>query len=128
MIQMMLEHSWVDMTHIYIISNQLTFDTEGTMTWVQKPYIHGMNKDETEIQAFGFDTYIAWRDDIILMWDSLNDLLMATWADYSSLTSFGFLNDPDADAERLQAYEDTYDTVIRNDGSLVKVTEHLKNM
>lgn len=87
-----------------------------------------MNKDETEIEAFGFDKHIVWRDEIILMWDSLNDLLMATWSDYSSLTSFGFLNDPDADTKSIEAYKDAYDTVIRNDGGLSEVTEYLKNL
>jgi hypothetical protein len=53
---------------------------------------------------------------------------MATGANYSSLTSFGFLNDPDADVERVQAYENAYDTVIRNDGALHEVTEYLKTL
>lgn len=126
MIQMMLEQSWVDMTHIHIISNQLQFDQEGVLVDKVKPYIHGMNKDETQIKAFGFDKHIKWRDDIILMGDSLNDLLMATWADYSSLTSFWFLNDPDADEARIQEYEETYDTVVRGDGDLYGVIEYLK--
>lgn len=128
MIRMMLEHSWVDLTHIYIISNQLVFWDDGLLQEVKKPYIHGMNKDETEIKTFGFDKYIEGRNNIVLMWDSLNDLLMAKWADYSSLTSFGFLNDPDADTDKIEAYENAYDTVIRNDGGLDSVTEYLKNL
>lgn len=128
MIEMMLEQSWVDMTHIHIISNQLVFGDNGLLQEVKKPYIHGMNKDETEISTFGFNTHIQWRENIVLLGDSLNDLLMATWATYSSLTSFGFLNDPDAPHTRVKEYEKAYNTVIRNDWSLTPVLEYLQSL
>ena len=128
MIEMMLQHSWVDMTHIHVISNQLVFWNDWLLKDVKKPYIHGMNKDETEIKNFGFDKYIQWRENIVLLGDSLNDLLMARWATYDSLYSFGFLNDPDVDQERITAYEKAYDRVIRNDWDLYAVLEYLKNI
>jgi hypothetical protein len=53
---------------------------------------------------------------------------MATGADYSSLTSFGFLNDPDVETQKVKEYEDAYDVVIRNDGDLHEVTKYLKRL
>ncbi|HPI67023.1 MAG TPA: hypothetical protein PKZ16_00525 [bacterium] len=112
--------------NIYIISNEFIWDEDGFAVAVKQPIIHSLNKDETVLKDFTFFKILANRKNVLLLGDNPDDIKMITGFDFEHLIKVGFLNKPNLDNRKI--YEQNYDLLIINDGSMEKVNAILKNV
>ena len=98
---------------VYIISNCYTFDENWIAIKRNEPVITSLNKNETIISKENFpEIYdkIHWRDNIILLWDKIEDLNMADGIETNNILKIWFLNS--RTEEKIQLYKQHYDIVI----------------
>lgn len=113
-------------SNIHIISNEFVWDKEGFATSVKQPIIHSLNKDETLLKDFPFYNMVADRKNVILLGDNPDDIDMVVGFPYENLLTIGFWNKPTS--ENQLVYEKSYDVLIKNDGSMTKVNEIIKQI
>jgi len=124
-IEIMLSKTGKMYDNIHLVSNKYNWDKNGYAVSIQKPIIHSMNKDETEIKKFPFYDAIKNRKNIILFGDSIEDMGMVNGFDYDNLIKIGFMN---FEENKLDDYKKVYDVIILNDGSFDYVNELLERL
>jgi len=126
-IGLFLEKQWVPQTYIEVLSNAFIRDDDGYAIWRKDPVIHSMNKSEIAIQGFPIVyTKIAERKNVILLWDSLHDIEMIDWFDYTACIKIWFCNDSKKEVQDL--FIQTYDVVISDDGDMSYLIEVLNQI
>lgn len=112
--------------NIYIISNEFVWDENGNAIGIKQPIIHSLNKDETILKDFPFFSEVAERKNVMLIGDSPDDVDMILGFEYENLLKIGFWNKPAPENEAV--YRENYDVLIKNDGTMEKVNEILRQM
>eukprot|EP00742_Colponemidia_sp_Colp-10_P001787 GILJ01001911.1.p1 GENE.GILJ01001911.1~~GILJ01001911.1.p1 ORF type:complete len:347 (+),score=61.17 GILJ01001911.1:52-1092(+) len=114
--------------NIRVLSNKMFFDSEGLLVGFDDDnnVIHSMNKGRFASQFFSSTPELAQRKNVILLGDLCEDLTMAEGLNYDSMISVGFLNDPTKVEEMLPHYQEVYDVVVINDGSVDFVADLIK--
>ncbi len=125
-IPMLLEQEGKLYGNIHIISNAFIWDENGKANGVKQPVIHSLNKDETVLRELPFYHEIAARKNVLLLGDNLHDIDMARGFPYKHLVKIGFLNE--GVKENLEYYQQEYDVVILNDGSMEYVNELVREI
>ncbi|MDD2646673.1 MAG: hypothetical protein PHV78_00130 [Patescibacteria group bacterium] len=125
-IAMLLAKAGALSSNVHIVSNEFEWDAEGKAIGVKKPIIHSMNKDEAALKDFSFFKDIKDRKNVLLMGDNLEDTAMITGFSYDNLVRIGFMNE--RTKENLEHYQQKYEVVVLNDGSLAYVNDLLKKI
>lgn len=112
--------------NIKIISNEFVWDENDFAVGIKQPIIHSLNKDETILKDFPFYGAVAERKNVMLIGDSPDDVDMILGFDYENLLKIGFWNKPTLENEKV--YQENYDVLIKNDGTMEKINEILKEM
>lgn len=110
-------------SNVHIICNEYIWGSEGYAIGVKEPIIHLLNKYETVIQNYPVFETIRERKNVLLLGDGVDDLGMVEGFDYNHLLTVGFLNDNVK--ENLARYQEAFDVVIPNDGSMDYVNKLL---
>ncbi|MCX6744611.1 MAG: hypothetical protein NTX82_03750 [Candidatus Parcubacteria bacterium] len=112
-IHKILERENIDFPNINVISNSPDFDKDGNLIGFKKPFIHVLNKTETEIKDFPAYDKVKNRKNVILLGDNIEDIGMVEGFDYDNIIKIGFLND---NVEKnLEDYKQNFDIVLTND-------------
>lgn len=112
--------------NIFIVSNRFEWDESGRAERVVEPIITSLNKDETMVRDFQFFGKIKDRKNVILLGDNPEDAKMAAGFDCDNLLKIGFLNENVE--ENRKCYEQVFDVIIANDGSMDFVNGLLKDI
>ena len=112
--------------NVHIISNSYEWDENGKAVAVNEPIIHNMNKDGYVIRNVTVFETIKDRKNVILLGDTIDDVLMVKGFEYDNLIKIGFLNENVE--ENLEKYKENFDVVLLNDSSLNYVNELLKEL
>jgi len=126
MIRVYLSQEWRLSENIHIVSNLFEFDDEGKTIRIKKPIVHCMNKSEVILDQFDFFDKVKERKNVLLLWDSLDDVDMVEWFDYKNLIKIWFLNDDTP--ENRESFKEKYDMIILNDGPMDEVNKLLKDI
>lgn len=110
--------------NITIISNEYDRDETGKALAVKQPIIHSMNKDETALRQHPIFADVANRKNVVLLWDSPNDIKMIHGFVYETLLCVGFMGDNDPQKQKL--YSQYYDILISNNGGVQDLTAMMK--
>lgn len=116
MINTYLLQEWFLSPNIHVVSNFFEYDDNGKTIGVKKTIVHSMNKSEVILDQFDFFDDIKERKNILLLWDSLDDIYMADGFVYDNIIKVGFLN-ADTPEQRV-AFLKVYDVVIVGDGDM----------
>lgn len=114
------------LSNVYAIGNLYDFDHEGNALKIREPVIHSLNKSEIAIQGFPVYEEIKERKNVLLLGDSLGDIGMIEGFDYHELIKIGFLNENDPAETKL--YQENFDIVITNDGTMDPINELLSDL
>lgn len=102
--------------NMHVISNKYKFDETGRVIGYESHIVHSLNKDETIIKGTPYEKMIENRRNVLLLGDSLDDVLMVNGFDHDVVLKIGFLNH---DVEKkLPAFSEAFDVVITNDGPM----------
>ncbi len=119
-ITLLLQHRWLLLPNIHIVSNKLYRDDQWNMVGYSKPVIHSLNKTESVIQDNSeykdIQQWILTKPHAIVLGDGIWDAWMVDERDNRTILKVGLCNDKIED--RLQTYENIFDIVITNDDSL----------
>ncbi|XP_046444083.1 cytosolic 5'-nucleotidase 3-like [Daphnia pulex] len=104
--------------NVKVISNYMTYNTEGKLVAFTDKLIHMYNKNETSIpHSSTYFQDLSHRHNVILLGDSLGDLQMSKGVEPpSTVLTIGFLNDKIE--ERLEKYKGEFDIVLVDDQSM----------
>lgn len=124
MINAYLLQEWYLSDNIHIVSNLFEFDKSWRVISVKNPIVHCLNKSEVILNQFGFFDKIKNRKNVLLLWDSLDDLEMVGGFDYKNLIKIWFCYD----LEKLEEYKKAYDVLILNDIGMDCVNQLLEEI
>lgn len=126
-IRFFLERYNISTPNVHIISNQLTYASDGRVTGVQEPLIHGLNKNEHVMSQFpATQSILQAKENVVLVGDSPHDATMVTnLSIHKNIFRVGLLNDRDpVKKESLRPlFEKSFDQVIENDGSFLGILD-----
>lgn len=125
LIQMTLHRASYITPNVHLIANFFEWDDQGKAIGYKKPLIHSLNKNETDIQQTPYGSEVKKRRNILLLGNHPHDLRMSEGLPHDTILKIGFLN---GDRERLPEYEQAFDIVFLEDGSLQPVVEILKKI
>lgn len=109
-----------------MVANFVEVNSEGIISTFKHPMIHPFNKKEHMVKDTPYAEKVRHRKNVLLMGDHLSDIEMSHGVDHETILTVGFLN---SDVTRnLEAYMNTYDVVILNDGPLDFVLELLDDI
>lgn len=111
--------------NIHVISNFYDFDETGKCKGYKGPIIHVFNKNEGQIKNARSYEDIKHRRNIMLLGDRIADINMSDGLGHDTVISVGFLNEK---PELLNAYQQTFDVVITDDGPMDYVNDLLKKI
>jgi cytosolic 5'-nucleotidase 3 len=124
MIKEFLKHKKKLTSNVHLVSNFYTFDDTGTVVGYETPFIHTFNKSEVAIKDTPYYQDITEHKHVILLGDNIADLDMSNGIKHETIITIGFCNIP----EKKKEYEEKYDVVILNDGSLEYVNGLLTDL
>lgn len=102
--------------NIYVYSNDFIWDEKWFAKQCKKPFFHSLNKCFSIIKDKNIIEKTKNRKNVILIWDSENDISMSDWYDYENILKIWFLNN---DTEKkLELFKQKYDVVIINDSNM----------
>ena len=123
-ITLYLKHKELLLDNIQIISNSFKWSEEGKALLVNEPIIHGMNKNQTNVNDFPeIFKKIEDRKNVILLGDNLSDIDMIDGFKYNNLIKIGFLNENIEGS--LEKYKEAYDVLILDDSPIDFVNDLL---
>ena len=102
-----------------VVSNFLSYDSEGLVTGLDGTMIHVYNKNENAIHDSEYFKGLQGRHNVILMGDSIGDLQMAEGvANPGSVLKIGFLNNMSTAEKRLPSFLSGFDLVLVDDQTM----------
>jgi len=125
-ISTVLDQHQIDLSNIFIISNNFVRDKNGYAIDYQKPQIHTFNKNWDSLKTSPIYDKIQSRKNIILLGDSIWDASMADWLGYQDILKIWFLNQ--ATPELIQEYQKHFDVIITEDGDINFLYEILQEI
>lgn len=111
---------------VRIVSNFLKFDQAGKAVDYTRPVLHAANKHEAFFRGLNEFADHNGRHFTILLGDQLGDATVVQDLDQETVLKIGFLNQ--GVESDLRKYQDTYDAVITNDGSMDFVTRLIEQL
>lgn len=112
--------------NISVIANFYDYDEKGFVTGYKSKIIHTFNKNEKQTEKHPCYEKIKNRKNVIVIGDSISDLGMIEGLQHENVLSFGFLNE---NIEvMMEKFQDKFDVVILNDGSMDYVNKILKEI
>lgn len=124
-ISLFLKKQGLFLDNIKIVSNSFLWDENGRAVGVRKPIIHSCNKNGSMIKNFQGNFSIEKRSNVLLLGDNLDDLTMADGLEKAQLLAVLFFNKKE---DGLEAYQNSADVVIGDDGSMNKINEMLNQI
>jgi|SRR3989344_744510 len=111
---------------IYVISNELEYDSRGRFKKVKR-IVHVLNKDESSVKSFSaVYERVKDRKNVLLLGDGTGDVGMVEGFDYDNLIKVGFLNE---DVEKnLDVYKKYFDVVLTGDQDFSYVNKLVEEM
>jgi len=111
-----------------IVANEMVHDSDGKLVAFGENLLHTYNKRFKTVcaQSHSLSEIPRQRKSVILMGDSLSDVLMSDGYDCDNILTVGFLNQ-NIEAN-LKRYMDTFDVVITGDGSMQFVVDILRQL
>ena len=113
-------------SNIKIISNEFIWDKNGKVIGVKEPIIHSLNKKYSAVKNLPPFNQLKNRKNIILLGDGISDAEMTDGLDYENIIKIGFFNKGGED--ELINFQNNYDMVILNDGSVDPIKALLKTL
>ncbi|KAG2182930.1 hypothetical protein INT44_005911 [Umbelopsis vinacea] len=112
--------------NMHIVSNKMGWNDRGICDHFEEPLIHVFNKSEFCLDKTDYYQTIKDRKNVILLGDSVGDVLMSQGVQHDTCLNIGFLNH---DVEALYPkYSQLYDIVIIGDSSVEPVLSILEKL
>ncbi|CAO3663125.1 unnamed protein product [Umbelopsis ramanniana] len=112
--------------NMHIVSNKMGWNADGICDHFEDPLIHVFNKSEFSLEKTDYYKTIKERKNVILLGDSVGDVLMSQGVQHDTCLNIGFLNH---DVETLYPkYSQLYDIVIVDDSSIDPVVSILEKL
>ncbi|XP_077125402.1 cytosolic 5'-nucleotidase 3A isoform X1 [Ranitomeya variabilis] len=111
-----IRQSGVYYPNVKVISNFMDFDENGVIKGFKGELIHVYNKHGDALRRTEYFSHLKENSNIVLLGDSLGDLVMADGVSVENILKIGFLNDKID--ESLEKYMDLYDIVLVKDETL----------
>lgn len=112
--------------NMHIVSNKMGWNADGICDHFEDPLIHVFNKSEFSLEKTDYYKTIKERKNVILLGDSVGDVLMSQGVQHDTCLNIGFLNH---DVETLYPkYSQLYDIVIVDDSSIEPVLSILEKL
>ncbi len=121
-----LEKVKLNTPNVHILANIYTFDSKDKVTGYESSVVHSFNKDEGQVKGHPYANEVNKRSNVILLGDSLGDVLMAQGMTHDTILRVGFYNS--LDKTDLDTYRKAYDIVITGDGAITPVVKILKEI
>lgn len=118
-IRFFLERYTISFPNITIISNRFEYK-DNVVNTIIPPLIHTLNKNESILKFFP-DTNLSEKRSVILVGDSINDVDMVLDSNHDTVIRIGLCNeiDPEEKITILPKFQENFDFVIEDDGSLL---------
>lgn len=117
-----------DYDNIHYIVNDFEWDEEGRAVSATEPFIHFLNKDEIKLSDFQkIYKEIKERKDVILLGDSIEDIVMIEGFEYNLLLTIGLLCYEITD-KRRKKYKKNFDVVLEGGGGFRFINQELFNL
>ncbi|PIO07664.1 hypothetical protein COU59_03075 [Candidatus Pacearchaeota archaeon CG10_big_fil_rev_8_21_14_0_10_34_12] len=111
---------------IYIISNELNYDSNGKFIGVKK-IVHVLNKDESAIKNFPkIYKKVEKRKNVLLLGDGIGDVDMVHGFEYDNLIKIGFLNENIE--KNLEEFKKHFDVVLTGDQDFSFVNKFVRDI
>lgn len=112
--------------NMHIVSNKMGWNADGVCDHFEEPLIHVFNKSEFCLEKTAYYDSIQDRPNVILVGDSVGDVLMSQGLQHDICLNVGFLNhDIDTLSEK---YSQLYDIVIVGDSSIAPLLTVLEKL
>ncbi|KAM3586078.1 hypothetical protein VKS41_002608 [Umbelopsis sp. WA50703] len=112
--------------NMHIVSNQMGWNENNVCDHFVDPLIHVFNKSEFSLENTAYYDTIKDRTNVILVGDSVGDVLMSQGVQHDTCLNIGFLNH-DID-DLYEKYSMLYDIVIIGDSSIKPVMRILESL
>jgi len=126
LVELFLKSQKLMTPNVHLVANFFAFGDDGNILDVPDHYIHVFNKNEYEIASTPYYQEISNKPNVVLLGDSLGDLGMTEGMQHHEIIRVGFLNDKEEELSGL--YQEKFDVVVTEDGSLEEVNEILKRI
>jgi len=123
-IQFFLERYNISDSNILIVSNRFVYNESGVATEQTLPLIHALNKNENTLTFFpDIQKTLMSKGAVLLFGDSPHDVEMVDNKNRALVVRIGLCNEKDAEKKNkiLPLFEEKFDDVIENDGSLLPI-------
>lgn len=112
-----------------VVSNFLSYDSNGKVIGLEGKMIHVYNKNENAIHDSEYFQKLQGRGNVILLGDSIGDLRMADGVDQpSNVLKIGFLNNMQTAEKRLPSFLEGFDIVLVDDQTMNVPLDILRNV
>lgn len=127
-IRFFLERHNLLFENITIISNRFKYE-DTIVSKIIPPLIHVLNKNESVLKFFP-EIRLQDKRNIILIGDSINDIDMVLDSNHDTVIRIGLCNeiDPEEKANLISRFQEYFDVVIEDDGSLLPLYEMLNSV
>ena len=122
-----LQRAWINYDNIHIVSNDFVWDDGWNAISWKEPFVTSLNKDETLISNKIFpEIYKEIKDkkDVVLLWNSLWDVPMASDSNNNFVLRVWFLWEDNMD--KLEKFKEKFDIVLIWDWWMDEIIEILK--
>jgi phosphoserine phosphatase len=126
-IRYFLERYNILFENVIIISNNFEYEN-GVIKNVIPPIIHALNKNESVLSFFPETRrLILKKKSVLLIGDSVNDVNMVENKNHTNIIRVGILNELNLEKKKeiLPFFQEKFDLVVEDDGSLVPIYEVL---
>ena len=114
-------------SHVRILSNNFLYK-DGIGVSYSKPLVHILNKQKFIYDLAEAEMRKAYRKNVVIMGDILEDVKMVRESEHDVVLKIGFLNDMQKQGHMLEDFKNTFDIVITGDGSLQPVNYMLSKV
>ncbi|KAJ2959428.1 hypothetical protein NQZ79_g5059 [Umbelopsis isabellina] len=112
--------------NMHIVSNQMGWNENSVCDHFVDPLIHVFNKSEFSLENTAYYDTIKDRTNVILVGDSVGDVLMSQGVQHDTCLNIGFLNH-DID-DLYEKYSKLYDILILGDSSIKPIMKILEKL
>ncbi len=126
-IKYFLERYNILFKNVIIISNNFEYEN-GVIKNIIPPIIHALNKNESVLSFFPETRRLILKKKfVLLIGDSVNDVNMVENKNHTNIIRVGILNELNLEKKKeiLPFFQEKFDLVIEDDGSLVPIYEVL---
>jgi len=112
--------------NMHIVSNKMGWNADNVCDHFEEPLIHVFNKSEFCLEDTAYYDTIQHRPNVVLIGDSVGDVLMSQGLKHDTCLNIGFLNH---DIDTLyEKYSHLYDIIIVGDSSIAPILNILNKL